>query len=227
MDKHKLGEILKILPDDFSFKAVYEDDSTSSYAKGQDKGELSKQELQEREIWEDMQESCEYCQTHYYDLDSKQWIDVKSHWLRRIKERLESNKIFIDDTELESLLNGTHTMFQPSYDWWIKPEDCYYKHFHHYKDFFYYELKIFMDYYKMACFLYLQNDKWLDYESYWHIRVRQELESNGIFMGDKEFESLLNLTHPIIKESFSWCEKISDLGRYELHNFIVEYKERF
>lgn len=46
-------------------------------------------------------------------------------------------------------------------------------------------------------------------------------------MSDKEFESLLHLTHPIIKESFSWCEKISDLGRYELHNFIVEYKERF
>ena len=84
-----------------------------------------------------------------------------------------------------------------------------------------------MDYYKLACYLCLQNDEWLEYESYWHIRVRQELESNGIFMGDKEFESLLNLTHPIIKDSFSWCEKISDLGRYEFHNFIVEYKERF
>ena len=42
-----------------------------SYDKGQDKGELSKQELQEEELWQDMQESCEYCQTHYYDLNSE------------------------------------------------------------------------------------------------------------------------------------------------------------
>ena len=229
MTRHTLGRILQALPDGFGFSAVLEEND-KKIAKNSCEKPLATTQIQQANqspLESKNQGLCEQdfeqCTTHYYDLDSRQWIDVKSYWFGRIKEELKLRKIAINDRELESIIDGTSAIFQPSYR---QENPCYYEHFHHYEDFFTYELKIFMDYYKMACYLYLQNDKWLDYESYWHIRVRQELESNGIFMGDKEFESLLHLTHPIIKESFSWCEKISDLGRYELHNFIVEYKER-
>ncbi|EFR46075.1 hypothetical protein HCCG_00621 [Helicobacter cinaedi CCUG 18818 = ATCC BAA-847] len=54
MDKHTLSEILKTLPDDFTFKAVLDEDSQSICFETQDKPHNMKQEAEEQELWEDM-----------------------------------------------------------------------------------------------------------------------------------------------------------------------------
>ncbi|WP_231996584.1 hypothetical protein [Helicobacter cinaedi] len=129
MDKHTLSEILKILPDDFTFKAVLDEDSQSICFETQDKPHNMKQEAEEQELWEDMCDTemwwwdygdyygDEYPQ--YYDTESKRWIDYTTYWSNRIKTELEFKGIFMGDAEFESLIHLSHPLIVSlNCEWW-------------------------------------------------------------------------------------------------------------
>ena len=75
-----------------------------------------------------------------------------------------------------------------------------------------------------------ESKHWIDYTTYWSNRIKTELESKGIFMSNAEFESLINLSHPLIASlNCEWWRDYSvpvlDLyGLYlELNDFIDKY----
>ncbi len=119
MDKNKLSEILKNLPNNFNFKAVFEVDSKhvcsnnkkQSATKQKKKSRALKRlikakKIKEQELWEDIQKTeNEWLNfsTNYYDVASKKWVDYTTYWSNRIKEKLEIHGIFMSDRDIEEL----------------------------------------------------------------------------------------------------------------------------
>lgn len=121
MNKHNLNEILKNLPNNFSFKAVFEIDSQHVFSNNK-KQSATKQKKEKKsralkrlikakkikvqELWEDIQETeNEWLNfsTNYYDVASKKWVDYTTYWSNRIKEKLEIHEIFTSDRDIEEL----------------------------------------------------------------------------------------------------------------------------
>ncbi|WP_199768854.1 hypothetical protein [Helicobacter rappini] len=121
MNKNKLSEILKNLPNNFNFKAVFEIDSKhicsndkkqvttkqnkikKSHALKQNK---KAKKIKEQELWEDIRDTeNEWLNfsTNYYDVASKKWLDYTTYWSNRIKEKLKFYGIFISDEEIGAL----------------------------------------------------------------------------------------------------------------------------
>ena len=104
MNKNKLSEILKNLPNNFNFKAVFEIDSKHVCSNNKKQSVIKKKKksralkrlikakrIKDQEIWEDIQETeNEWLNfsTNYYDVASKKWVDYTTYWSNRIKEKL-------------------------------------------------------------------------------------------------------------------------------------------
>lgn len=70
----------------------------------------------------------------------------------------------------------------------------------------------------------LVSRQWVDSDSYWGARIKEQLESSGIFMSEDEFASVLDFTHPML-ESFSWWyHNLESFYYYDLDGFIAYLK---
>lgn len=72
----------------------------------------------------------------------------------------------------------------------------------------------------------LVSKQWVDYNSYWGARIKEQLESSGIFMSEDEFASVLDFTHPAL-ESYSpiwWFHDLKSFYYYNLDDFIAYLK---
>ncbi|WP_104746886.1 hypothetical protein [Helicobacter bilis] len=117
----KNDKILKTLPDNFNFKAVFEIDS--KHICSNDKKQVTTKQnkikksralkrlikakkIKDQELWEDIQATeNEWLNfsTNYYDVASKKWLDYTTYWSNRIKEKLEIHGIFMSDRDIEEL----------------------------------------------------------------------------------------------------------------------------
>lgn len=72
----------------------------------------------------------------------------------------------------------------------------------------------------------LVSKQWVDSDSYWGARIKEQLESSGIFMSEDEFASVLDFTHPAL-ESYSpiwWFHDLKSFYYYNLDDFIAYLK---
>lgn len=73
----------------------------------------------------------------------------------------------------------------------------------------------------------LVSRQWVDYESYWGARIKEQLESSGIFMSEDEFASVLNFTHPALESAYLpiwWFHNLKSFYYYDLDDFIAYLK---
>ncbi len=66
----------------------------------------------------------------------------------------------------------------------------------------------------------LVSKQWVDYNSYWCARIKEQLESSGIFMSEDEFASMLDFTHPALW----WFHDLKSFYYYGLDDFIAYLK---
>ncbi|MDL0082253.1 hypothetical protein NYG90_06160 [Helicobacter sp. XJK30-2] len=69
----------------------------------------------------------------------------------------------------------------------------------------------------------LVSKQWVDSDSYWGARIKEQLESSGIFMSEDEFASVLDFTHPAL-ESYSPICDLKSFYYYNLDDFIAYLK---
>ncbi|ETD25736.1 hypothetical protein [Helicobacter canis] len=68
--------------------------------------------------------------------------------------------------------------------------------------------------------------QWVDYESYWGARIKEQLESSGIFMSEDEFASMLDMTHSIYLSSWGYTLCAMNLQEFYYHcldYYIADY----
>lgn len=65
-----------------------------------------------------------------------------------------------------------------------------------------------------------ESKQWVDYNSYWGARIKEQLESSGIFMSEDEFASMLDFTHPALW----WFHDLKSFYYYGLDDFIAYLK---
>lgn len=72
-----------------------------------------------------------------------------------------------------------------------------------------------------------QSKQWVDSDSYWGARIKEQLESSGIFMSEDEFASVLDFTHPALESPYSpiwWFHNLKSFYYYDLDDFIAYLK---
>lgn len=65
-----------------------------------------------------------------------------------------------------------------------------------------------------------ESKQWVDSDSYWGARIKEQLESSGIFMSEDEFASMLDFTHPALW----WFHDLKSFYYYGLDDFIAYLK---
>ena len=73
----------------------------------------------------------------------------------------------------------------------------------------------------------LVSRQWVDSDSYWGARIKEQLESSGIFMSEDEFASVLDFTHPALESPYSpiwWFHNLKSFYYYDLDDFIAYLK---
>lgn len=73
----------------------------------------------------------------------------------------------------------------------------------------------------------LVSRQWLDSDSYWGARIKEQLESSGIFMSEDEFASVLDFTHPMLEAPYLpiwWFHDLKSFYYYDLDDFIAYLK---
>lgn len=73
----------------------------------------------------------------------------------------------------------------------------------------------------------LVSRQWLDSDSYWGARIKEQLESSGIFMSEDEFASVLDFTYPALESPYSpiwWFHNLKSFYYYDLDDFIAYLK---
>lgn len=122
MNKHKLSKILKTLPDNFNFKAVFELDLKDKKIHNHHDTTTQK-DSKELELLQDIQATeNEWLNfsTNYYDVVSKKWLDYITYWSNRIKEKLELHGIFMSDREIEEIDMCLEIFYEDGLDDFIK-----------------------------------------------------------------------------------------------------------
>ena len=72
----------------------------------------------------------------------------------------------------------------------------------------------------------LVSKQWVDSDSYWGARIKEQLESSGIFMSEDEFASMLDLIHSMYLSSWGYTLCAMDLQDFYYHYldcYIADY----
>lgn len=72
----------------------------------------------------------------------------------------------------------------------------------------------------------LVSKQWVDYNSYWGARIKEQLESSGIFMSEDEFASMLDLISSMYLSSWGYTLCAMDLQDFYYHYldcYIADY----